>query len=80
VLEDGDHFGEIALLKNVPRSASVRTLTPCTFLTLQRDQFGSLLERAPQLRERIELIHERRVAASGPQHRFDLAEYRPVRA
>jgi ATP-binding cassette subfamily B protein len=80
VLEDGDHFGEIALLKNVPRSASVRTLTPCTFLTLQRDQFGSLLERAPQLRERIELIHERRVAASGPRHRSDLAEYRPVRA
>ena len=35
-LETGDYFGEIALLKNVPRMATVRTLAPCVFLTLQR--------------------------------------------
>jgi ATP-binding cassette subfamily B protein len=65
VLEDGDYFGEIALLKNVPRIASVRTLTPCAFLSLQRDQFNYVLERAPQLRQSIEAIHFHRLAAAG---------------
>jgi ATP-binding cassette subfamily B protein len=56
VCEDGDYFGEIALIKNVSRTASVRTLTPCTFLSLQREQFLYLLERAPQLRARLERV------------------------
>ncbi|TXK83744.1 cyclic nucleotide-binding domain-containing protein [Paenibacillus sp. N3.4] len=32
VLEDGDHFGEISLMMSMPRTATIRTLTPCTFL------------------------------------------------
>jgi len=49
VLETGDHFGEIALLSSVPRTASVRTLTPCIFLTLSRSQFLGVLDKAPEL-------------------------------
>ncbi|RWC03489.1 cyclic nucleotide-binding domain-containing protein [Mesorhizobium sp.] len=56
LLRDGDYFGEIALLKNVTRTASVKTLTPCTFLSLQREQFSYLLERAPHLRARLEQV------------------------
>lgn len=52
-LQDGDHFGEIALLKRVPRTASVRTLTPCLLLSLTRAQFNLLLDRAPEIRERL---------------------------
>jgi ATP-binding cassette subfamily B protein len=59
-LEDGDHFGELALLHDVARSASVRTLTACVFLTLQRGQFNALLERAPDLRPRLDAVHMRR--------------------
>jgi ATP-binding cassette, subfamily B, bacterial len=56
VLADGDHFGEIALLHDIPRVASVRTLTPCVFLSLQRDLFLHLLGRAPGLRARLEQV------------------------
>jgi ATP-binding cassette subfamily B protein len=55
VLEDGDYFGEIALIRNVPRSATVRTLTSCVFLTLHRDAFNNLMERSPEVRQALEL-------------------------
>jgi len=53
VLQDGDYFGELALLTNSPRNASVRTLTHCLMLALPRTQFRHLLERAPELQERL---------------------------
>jgi ATP-binding cassette subfamily B protein len=53
VLNDGDHFGEIALLSDQPRNATVRSLTPCVCLTLQRAQFRAMLDRNAPLRERI---------------------------
>jgi ATP-binding cassette subfamily B protein len=63
VLETGDHFGEIALLRDVPRTATVRTLSPCMFLTLQRGHFLELIERVPGLLPALELVAERRAAA-----------------
>jgi ATP-binding cassette subfamily B protein len=63
VLETGDHFGEIALLRDVPRTATVRTLSPCTFLTLQRSHFLELIERVPHLLPALERVAERRAAA-----------------
>jgi ATP-binding cassette subfamily B protein len=65
VLEDGDHFGEIALIKDVPRTATVRTLTPSVLLTLRRGQFLGLLQRSPDLARRFEATVERRVEAGG---------------
>jgi ATP-binding cassette subfamily B protein len=64
IREDGDHFGEIALLRVVPRTASVRSLTPCTLLSLQRRQFDVLLRHAPQLRGRMEAVHSARLTSS----------------
>jgi ATP-binding cassette subfamily B protein len=59
VLEDGDFFGEIALLGGGLRSATVTTLTPSLFLTLGRGAFQELLRSAPQVdsvvRERANL-------------------------
>lgn len=54
VLQDGAVIGEIALLRNVPRTATVRTLAASTFLTLTRDHFNGFLEGAPDLRARFE--------------------------
>jgi ATP-binding cassette subfamily B protein len=62
VLEDGDFFGEIALLHDVRRTATIRTRTPCLFLALERDQFLGLLRTFPELR----CVFER--AADARQH------------
>ncbi len=67
VLETGDHFGEIALLHEVPRTATVRTLSPCMFLTLQRGHFLELIERIPGLLPALEQIAGRRAAAESEE-------------
>jgi ATP-binding cassette subfamily B protein len=53
VLECGDNFGELALLRDVPRSMTIRTLVPCTFLTLQRHHFQDLVDNSPAVRDAI---------------------------
>jgi ATP-binding cassette subfamily B protein len=62
-LSDGDYFGEMALLSDAPRNATVRAVGPCTCLTLLRDQFQQLMVREPVLRERIEQVAAARTAA-----------------
>jgi ATP-binding cassette subfamily B protein len=65
-LESGDHFGEVALLSDVPRTATVRTVTPSMFLTLQRAHFLELVERVPGLRSALESVQAQRTAAESP--------------
>lgn len=72
VLQDGDHVGEIALLHQVVRTASVRTVTPCIFLSLQRSQFERLLTRVPELRETLETIEMQRAATKEGEMARDL--------
>ncbi len=54
MIGDGKHFGEIASLKNVPRTATVRTLTDCEFYAFTRNELLNLLKSSPQLSESIE--------------------------
>lgn len=54
ILDDGDYFGEMALLDEVPRTASVRARVPSVLLGLARDQFLRLLAAEPELRTAIE--------------------------
>jgi CRP-like cAMP-binding protein len=48
-LGPGEMFGEMALLDEFPRSASVRALEPTTLLGLQRWHFRGILESHPQI-------------------------------
>jgi ATP-binding cassette subfamily B protein len=56
ILEDGDVFGEMALLQNAPRNATVRALVTSTFLTLTRGQFDDLMVRLPMVRQAVEAV------------------------
>jgi ATP-binding cassette subfamily B protein len=59
-LADGDHFGEIALLEAIPRTATVETRATTTLLTLNRATFTYLCDRVPGVRARIEAIRAER--------------------
>lgn len=61
IFEDGDCFGEIALLKDLPRTATVRALTPVTYLTLKRDHFLRLVGRVPGMRDKLEAMIQARL-------------------
>ena len=45
----GDVIGEMALIQDVPRSASVRTTTPCTTLEIDKKDFETILTQNPRI-------------------------------
>jgi CRP-like cAMP-binding protein len=54
VLSSGDHFGEMALLENQPRSATVVALMPTTVFIMERTKFLKLTEDSPSIQENLE--------------------------
>lgn len=65
-LGDGDHFGEIALLRSVPRTATVRTTSDTLMLVLGRDVFLQALHADLSLATRVEQIAASRVTGETP--------------
>ena len=53
-LRDGDFFGEIALLGDQVRTATVKAMTPTTLLRLTRKDVLALAEEDHELKERLE--------------------------
>lgn len=53
-LRDGDFFGEMALLGDQVRTATVKAITPTTLLRLSRRNVMALAEEDPELRSRLE--------------------------
>jgi len=51
----GDLVGEMALIQNVPRAATVRTLTECTVLEMAKKDFESMLSQIPRMA--VDIIH-----------------------
>ncbi|MDD3270081.1 MAG: ATP-binding cassette domain-containing protein [Syntrophomonadaceae bacterium] len=61
VLEDGDYFGEISLLKEVLRTATVRARTPCLLLSLKRRQFERVVSKTPDIKIQLEQEMDKRL-------------------
>ncbi|MBI4615910.1 MAG: cyclic nucleotide-binding domain-containing protein [Planctomycetes bacterium] len=60
LLQTADAFGEMALLSGAPRNATVRTLSSCDLLSIDRIDFLDLLETHPSLvRPLSEMIAQR---------------------
>lgn len=68
VLEEGDFFGEMAVLEDLPRTASARTLTRCQLLRIDRQTFDQLIRHNPEIAVRMlrKLCHRLRSAQPQP--------------
>ncbi|SFA78884.1 ATP-binding cassette, subfamily B [Cohnella sp. OV330] len=63
-LQDGDYFGEIALMREVPRTATVRALGPGVLLSMRREVFRRLVESSPATMAALERTMAGRLQAS----------------
>jgi ATP-binding cassette subfamily B protein len=61
-LHEGDYFGEIALLMDTPRTATVRALGPVQLLALSKADFLALLARQPEIAARLAPVVQSRLA------------------
>lgn len=73
-LGEGDHFGEVALLRHVRHVATMRALSPTHLMILGADDFRSLLARHPQLAERVRTVAEEKLQAGFGKSSGELLE------
>ncbi|HET9436262.1 MAG TPA: cyclic nucleotide-binding domain-containing protein, partial [Candidatus Limnocylindrales bacterium] len=57
----GEYVGEIALLRDVPRTATVTALTPLRVIAIERERFLEAVTGHARSRERAEAVVERRM-------------------
>ncbi|WP_089407285.1 ATP-binding protein [Granulicella rosea] len=53
VVTEGNAFGELPLLSNIPNISNVRALEPCHLMQLNEEQFWGLMTFCPQVRRAI---------------------------
>jgi CRP-like cAMP-binding protein len=56
----GDFFGEMALLRDEKRTATVTSMSPCTFYILERSDLQHAMEDNPTIRRALEVADEQR--------------------
>ena len=61
ILNPGEFFGEMAILEEAPRTASIIALEDCTLLEFNRENFATLVEGNPQIGISLLKIFTRRI-------------------
>ncbi len=64
VLGPGEYFGEMALLNQTTRNATVRCLEPSDVISIHKREFGVLAANLPAMRESFEQVMKKRQRAS----------------
>jgi len=54
LLTDGEYFGESEIVSDKPSDVTVRTTTPCIFLTLSRQDLDLLLKEIPSFKDEFQ--------------------------
>ena len=67
-LEDGDFFGEIALLSGSTRSATVRAMSPTVLLSIDAETFHTLIADSSAVEDAIRSTAAERLAGDQPTH------------
>ncbi len=62
LLKSGDFFGEIALLKDTERTATVTAVTECQLLVLNTGSLNRILTGNPEMRETLTEVMEQRLS------------------
>ncbi len=60
-MDSGAAFGEMALIDNSPRSATIRTITPCRFLMLHKQEFKETAMEFPRISLQICSVLSQRI-------------------
>jgi hypothetical protein len=60
-MDSGAAFGEMALIDNSPRSATIRTITPCRFLMLHKQEFKETAMEFPRIALQICSVLSQRI-------------------
>ncbi|MGH3105099.1 MAG: cyclic nucleotide-binding domain-containing protein [Gaiellaceae bacterium] len=64
-LVSGEFFGEIALLRDMPRTATVRAVDQTTLLAMERDAFRALISESMDTARDFDLLIEKRLGEAG---------------
>jgi hypothetical protein len=65
LLEEGDFFGEMAILEDEPRMASARAVTACDLLRIDRSTFDQMVRHNPEISIRMLRKFSRRLREYG---------------
>ena len=70
LLTDGEYFGETEVVSDKPSDVTVRTITPCIFLTLSRQDIDALLGEIPSFKDEFQKAIEEHLKLASTVNRY----------